>query len=147
MVGPVVDKKVRKFLMTLFKKGEHISHGIASTTANVLLSRREDLCLKNIKTTPMWGRSIFQRLGFRRQIATTGKVEDPEGARKEAGLQHHFQIVNIIEKHNIPKSYYNSTKKFNSCWFGWTYRPAQHYIDFYSHTQCKNITTSDNLWW
>ena len=31
-------------------------------------------------------------------------MEVPEGARKEAGLQHHFRIVNIIEKHNIPKS-------------------------------------------
>ena len=51
----------------------------------------------------MWERSILQRLGFRRRVATTGKVEVPEGARKEAGLQHHFRIVNI-EKHNIPKS-------------------------------------------
>ena len=52
----------------------------------------------------MRGRSILQRLGFQRRVATTGKVEVPEGARKEAGLQHHFRIVNIIEKHNIPKS-------------------------------------------
>ena len=104
MVGPVVDEKVRKFLMALFKKGGHISCGTASTTAIVLLSRSEDLPLKNIKTTSMWGRSILQRLGFRRRVATTEKVGVPEGARKEAGLQHHFRIVNIIEKHNIPKS-------------------------------------------
>ena len=90
--------------MALFNKGGHISYGIASTTANVLLSRSEDLPPKNIKKTPMWERSILQRLGFRRRVATTGKVEVPEGARKEAGLQHHFRIVNIIEKHNIPKS-------------------------------------------
>ena len=90
--------------MTFFKKGGHISYGIASTTANVLLSRSEDLSLKNIKTTPMWGRSILQRLGFLRRVATTGKGEVTEGARKEAGLQHHFQIVNITEKHNIPTS-------------------------------------------
>ena len=83
--------------MTFSKKGGHISYGIASTTANVLLSRSEDLSLKNIKTTPMWGRSILQRLGFLRRVATTGKVEVTEGARKEAGLQHHFQIVNITE--------------------------------------------------
>ena len=64
MVGPVIDEKVRKFLMPLFKKGGHISYGIASTTANILLSRSEDLSLKNIKTIPMWGCSILQRLGF-----------------------------------------------------------------------------------
>ena len=104
MVGPVIDEKVQKFLMALFQKGGHISYGIASTTANVLLSRSEDLSLKNIKTTLMWGRSILQRLGFWRRVTTTGKVGVPEGARKEAGLQHHFLIVNIIEKRNIPKS-------------------------------------------
>ena len=92
-VGPVIDEKVPKFLMALFKKGGHISYGIASTTANVLLCTNEDL---SIKATPMWRRSIFQRLGFRRRVATTGNVEVPEGARKEAGLQHHFRIVNII---------------------------------------------------
>ena len=92
-VGPVIDEKVPKFLMALFKKGGHISYGIASTTANVLLCSNEDL---SIKATPMWRRSIFQRLGFRRRVATTGNVEVPEGARKEAGLQHHFRIVNII---------------------------------------------------
>ena len=52
----------------------------------------------------MWGRSILQRLGFERQVATTGKEEVPKGARKEAGLQYHFRIVNVIEKHNIQKS-------------------------------------------
>ena len=64
MVGPVIDEKVQKFLMALFKKGGHISYGIASTTADVLLSRSEDLFLKNIKTTLMWGHGIAQRLGF-----------------------------------------------------------------------------------
>ena len=68
--------------MVLFKKGGHISYGIASTTANALLSRSEDLSLKNIKAIPMWGRSILQRLGFRRRVAATGKVEVPEGVRK-----------------------------------------------------------------
>ena len=70
----------------------------------VVLSRSEDLSLKNIKTAPMWGRSILQRLGCWRKAATTGRVEVSEEARKEAGLKHHFRIVNIIEKHNIPKS-------------------------------------------
>ena len=86
IVGPVINEKVRKFLMVLFKKGGHISYGIASTTTNVLLSRSEDLSLKNIKTTPMSGRSTLQRPGYRRRVATTGKVEVSEGARKEAGL-------------------------------------------------------------
>lgn len=53
MVGTVIYEKVPKFLMAVFKKGRHKSYGIASTTANVLLSRIEDLTLKSIQTTPM----------------------------------------------------------------------------------------------
>ena len=52
IVGPVVDEKVLKFLMALFKKGGRISYGIASTTSNVLLSGSEILS-KSIQTTPM----------------------------------------------------------------------------------------------
>ena len=52
----------------------------------------------------MRGRSILQRFGFRMRVATTRKVEVPEGARKEGGLQHHFEIVNGIDKNDIPKS-------------------------------------------
>ena len=51
----------------------------------------------------MWGRSIIERLGFRRPVTSTRKVEVLEETEKEARFQHHFRIVNIIEKHNIPK--------------------------------------------
>ena len=71
----------------------------------IFYSAEVKICpLKQLKKTPMWGRSILQRLEFRRQIATIAKVEVPEGARKEAGLQHHFRIDAIIETLNIPKS-------------------------------------------
>ena len=51
----------------------------------------------------MWGRSIIERLEFRRPVTSTGKVEVLDETKKETRLQHHFRIVNIIEKHNIPK--------------------------------------------
>ena len=85
VAGPVIDEKVQKFLMALFKKDRHMSYKSASTAANVLLSKSEDLSLKNIKTILMSGHSIFQRLRFWRRVAATGKVEVPEGARKDAG--------------------------------------------------------------
>ena len=30
------------------------------------------------------------------------KVRVPEGAKREAGLQHHYRIVSLVEKYNIP---------------------------------------------
>ena len=42
MVGPIIDDKVRKFMILLYKKGGHVSHSIAATAAMVLLSRTDD---------------------------------------------------------------------------------------------------------
>ena len=36
MVGPIIDKKVRMFMVSLYKKGGHVSRSIAATTAMVL---------------------------------------------------------------------------------------------------------------
>ena len=43
-------------------------------------------------------------MGFKKRPATTGRPEIPEGARKEAGLIFHHQIVEKVEKHKIPHS-------------------------------------------
>ena len=43
-------------------------------------------------------------MGFRRRAATTAKVEIPESAKKEAGLQYHYRITTIVEKYKIPPS-------------------------------------------
>ena len=47
---------------------------------------------------------MLQRIGFQRRAATTSKVEIPDSAKKEAGLQHHYRITSIAEKHKIPES-------------------------------------------
>ena len=39
-----------------------------------------------------------------RLAATTSKVEIAESAKKEAGLQHHYHVTSIVEKHKIPES-------------------------------------------
>ena len=54
--------------------------------------------------TTTWGKSLLQRTGFRRSAATTSKVEIPESAKKDAGLQDHCRITSIVEKHKIPES-------------------------------------------
>ena len=38
------------------------------------------------------------------RFATTGKVEIPEGVKREAELLYITDIVNLIETHNIPES-------------------------------------------
>ena len=95
MVGPVIDEKVRKFLMTLFKKGGHISYEIASTTPNVLLSRSEDLSLKNITTTLMWGRSILQNLDFEGELQQPEKWNSLKEQEKKQGSGIIFELLTL----------------------------------------------------
>ena len=41
---------------------------------------------------------------FKKRMRTTGKIEIPEGARKEAELLYLRKIVTIVEKCEIPSS-------------------------------------------
>ena len=44
MVGPIIDEKVRKFMVSLYKKGGHVSRSIAATIA--MISVTENWVLK-----------------------------------------------------------------------------------------------------
>ena len=49
MVGPIINEKVRKFIVLLYKKGGHVNCSIAATTAMVLLSRMDGKYVKIYK--------------------------------------------------------------------------------------------------
>ena len=51
-----------------------------------------------------WAKSLFQRMGYSKIKATTAKLELPPGTRKEVELVFYHQIVEKVEKHNIPES-------------------------------------------
>ena len=65
MVGPIINEIVRKFMVSLYKKGGHVTRSIAATTMMVLLSRTDDdESVKNVVVTTTWGKSLLQRIGF-----------------------------------------------------------------------------------
>ena len=51
-----------------------------------------------------YGKSLLQRMNYTRRKATTSKVKLPDGIRKESELLFHHQIVEKVEKYNIPDS-------------------------------------------
>ena len=65
---------------------------------------------------------------FKRRMRTTGKVEIPEGARKEAELLYLHDIVSIVEKRDIP-----SHLVMNLDQISFKYVPAM------NHTMAKRI--------
>ena len=56
-------------------------------------------------------------MGFVRRAATTGKVEIPAGAKKEAEVTFLHEIVNNVEKFQIPSSLVLNLDKTNSKYF------------------------------
>ena len=54
MVGPIIDEKVRKFMVLLYKKGGHVNHSIAATAAMVLISKTNDKSVKNVFVATAW---------------------------------------------------------------------------------------------
>ena len=97
MFRPVVDENRRKFIVSLYKKGGHVTSSVAATTAMVLLSRTDGKSVKNVVATSTWGRCLLQKIAFWRRAATTDKVKIPESTKKEVGLQDHYRITSIVE--------------------------------------------------
>ena len=76
------DQMVQRFLLALRSRGGVVSSTIAVATAKALIARNPQQNLDHIELNSSWAQSLFRRMGFKRRMRTTGKVEIPEGARK-----------------------------------------------------------------
>ena len=95
MVGPIINEKVRKFIVSLYKKGDHVSRSIAVITAMVLLSRTDDESVKNVVVTTTWEKVCYRELGFEDEQRLLAKLKY-RTVQREAGLQHHYCITSIV---------------------------------------------------
>ena len=50
------------------------------------------------------GKKLFHRIGFKKRMQITGKVDIPDEAKKEAHLLCLHDIVSLVDDHNIPDS-------------------------------------------
>ena len=73
---------------------------VAMAIAQALIAKSED---KNLKVLDLektsWTKSLFYRMGFVKRSATAGKRVIPDGAKKEAGLLYHHQILKFVEEY------------------------------------------------
>ena len=98
LLGSEIDEKVMKYLQAIRKKGGVVNTVVAIAIAQALIAKSED---KNLKVLDLektsWTKSLFHRMGFVKQSATTGKPVIPDGAKKGAGLLYHHQIIKFVE--------------------------------------------------
>ena len=97
-----LDQTVQRFLLALRSRGGVNSRTIAIVTARTLIARNLQYNLCHVKIYFSWAQCLFRRIVFKRGTRTTGRVEIPERARKEAKLLYFHDIVSIVEEHSIP---------------------------------------------
>lgn len=68
--------------MSPSQKGRHISYKTAAITTSVIFGWSNDLSLKCLAITGTYGRSILQKLWFRRQVGPPRRPKVGSGAGK-----------------------------------------------------------------
>ena len=98
------DVLVQKFLRATRYKGGVMNMKTVLATAKALVKRYPLLEKENLILGAPYAKSLFCRMDFVLRRKTTAKVLVPEGALKEAELKFHHQIVNYMERYQIPLS-------------------------------------------
>ena len=94
----------QKYIKAASNCGAVISRSLASANAKArLVGCPEMVGMIDIKNSS-WAKSLFQRVGYSRRKATTTTLELPPVTRKEVEVVFYHQIVEKVEKHNIPES-------------------------------------------
>ena len=85
-----LDQMVQKFLLALRSRGSLINPHLELDHIDL--------------DSSSWAKSLFRRMGFKKRMKTTGKIEIPNGAKKEAQLLYSHDIVSLVDDLNIPHS-------------------------------------------
>ena len=102
LLGDKIDPLVQNYLKATIYKGGVVNFLVAIATTKALLKRYPRLEKENLKIERSWAQSLFRSMGFVHRIRTTGKVHIPVGAQKEAELKFLHQIINQVDKYQIP---------------------------------------------
>ena len=104
LLGQNHDVLVQKFLRATRYKGGVMNMQTVLATPKALVKRHPLLEKENLILGAPYAKSLFCRMDFVLRRKTTAKVLVPEGALKEAELKFHHQIVNYMERYQIPLS-------------------------------------------
>ena len=101
LLGPL-DDLVIEYVKAQSNRGATVTRNLVNCVAKVLISRNKDVVGDLDIEGSSYAQSLLRRMGYRRRVATTAKLEIPSGALREAELLYHYDIVNKIEAHHIP---------------------------------------------
>ena len=99
-----LDEMVKKYLLTLSKRGGVVNTTVANATAKALMSKHPHVVGEIDADSSRWAKSLFTRMNFVKRRKTSSKVDIPDGARKEIEFLFLHDIVSKVEKYNIPSA-------------------------------------------
>ena len=104
LLGNKIDPLVQKYLKaTRYKRG--VMNIMVAKVTTKAQTKRYPLSEKDhLELGKSWAQRFLRRLGFACRMNTSGKVKISVGVQKEAELKFLHQIVNNVEKHQIPPS-------------------------------------------
>ena len=95
---------VRKYLLSLSKRGEVVNTTVANATAKALMSKYPHAVDQVDIDSSCWAKSLFCRINFVKRRKTSSKVDIPDGARKEIEFLYLHDIVSKVEQYKIPSA-------------------------------------------
>ena len=95
---------MRKYLLSLSKKGGVVNTTVANAIAKDLINKYPHVVCQIDIDSSRWAKSLFSRMNFVRQRKTSSKVYIPDGARKETEFLYVHEIVSKVEKYDIPSA-------------------------------------------
>ena len=101
LLGPL-DESVQDYVKAQNNRGATITRNLVNCVANVLIARNHELYGHIDIDGSCYAQSLLRRMGYRRRVGASAKLEIPPGARREAELLYHYDIVQKVEDYNIP---------------------------------------------
>ena len=95
---------VRKYLLSLSKRGGVVNTTVANATAKALMSKYPHAVGQVDIDSSRWAKSLFSRINFVKRRKTSSKVDISDGARKEIEFLYLHDIVSKVEQYNIPSA-------------------------------------------
>ena len=98
-----LDEKLVKFLLAVRSRGGILNIHVVRATAKALIDTSPDhQQLSRFNMPRSWVYSLYRRMGLTRRMGTTSRPPVPQGLYEECRKQYLRDILEVVEKHNIP---------------------------------------------
>ena len=102
LLGDKLDNLVQEYIRAQSNRGDTISRNLVTCVAKMLITRNPGIVGGIDLEFSHYAQSVLRCMGFRRRVQTTAKLEIPCGAKREAELVYHYDIVKKVETFSIP---------------------------------------------